>query len=118
MEDEMMNHFVILHPYPTYDQMIKKIQEVPNVLTALDMFAEYGEPNHEWCKTIYENPSDESKIIEMGKKIYTRGGEQAMLWNHKVLSCMSPLACSTNPVIGSHAAWVGHCWNGIGGWTA
>ena len=52
----------------------------------LDMFVEYGEINHEHCKTIYENPNNEDLIIEMVANIHNRGGVTALYNNLKVLN--------------------------------
>ena len=63
------------------------------------MYAEYGLLNHIWCKKIYENPIDKELIIEMGKKIFERGGIQALTMNHNVIKYVSPYWQSTNSII-------------------
>ena len=82
LEEELIEEYVKSSPYPQYEDIIKILYYN---LTFLDMYAEYGELNHTWCKTIYNNPNNKKLIVEMGKNIYNRGGMQALVQNHQVL---------------------------------
>ena len=83
LEEELIEEYVKSSPYPQYEDIIKIFDG--NISRFLDMYAEYGEPNHTWCKTIYDNPNNKNLIVEMGKNIYNRGGMQALVQNHQVL---------------------------------
>jgi hypothetical protein len=79
-----MDEFVKENPYPTYREMLKKLDH------HIELSSEYGKFQHEWCKTIYENPSDKDLIVETATKIYRLGGIQALMSNHTILSYFSP----------------------------
>ena len=96
VENELLREYVIANPYPEFNEISSILKEN---IDFLDMYAEYGLPNHNWCKIIYENPIDKELIIEMGKKIYERGGIQALTMNHSVIKYISPYWQSTNMVI-------------------
>lgn len=83
-KDEAIKQFVILNPYPSFDEMSKNIER------RIDLEAEYGVSNHAWCKTIYDNPTNENLIVETGKAIYRMGGMQALSKNLEVIQCYSP----------------------------
>ena len=38
----------------------------------VDLFAEYGPKNYDWCKIIYENSTNKELIVEMGKAFVRR----------------------------------------------
>jgi len=84
VDEDLIKEYVKVNPYPEYETMLEKIKH------NIDLEMEYGELNHEFCKVIYENPNDENLIIEMGKKIYKRGGIQALLMNFNVIKYYSP----------------------------
>ena len=90
IENKMMEYYVKLNPYPSYDEMIEKI------IDKLDLYAEYGEFNHICCKIIYENPTNKDLIIKMGKKIYCRGGMTALQANCYTITNFSPFYKSTD----------------------
>ena len=73
---------VLAYPYPDFETMTQKLT------SRIDIYAEYGELNHLCCKAIYENPTNPELIIDMGKKIYQRGGMQALVMNFYVLQSM------------------------------
>jgi hypothetical protein len=79
-----MDKFVKENPYPTYKEMMNKLDN------HMDLFSEYGKMQHNWCKTIYENPTNKDIIIETGKKIYRLGGMQALVSNNTILKYFSP----------------------------
>ena len=47
----------------------------------LDMFAEYGEQNHQWIKEMYENIMKEELVKQNGNSINERGGMTTMHCN-------------------------------------
>jgi hypothetical protein len=79
-----MDQFVKENPYPTYKEMLLKLDN------NMDLFSEYGKMQHVWCKTIYENPTNKTLIVETGKKIYRLGGMQALVSINTVLKYFSP----------------------------
>ena len=64
------NKFIKDNPFPSYDFIVNDI-----ILKnkEYDQFAEYGTPNHEWMKEIYENIFDDDIVKNNGKSIYDRG---------------------------------------------
>lgn len=92
-DEEAIKRFVQTNPYPSYEEMMERID------CRIDLFAEYGPKNHDWCKTIYENPTNQKLIVEMGKAIYMMGGLQALSKNHEVIKYYSPYWSSSNPEI-------------------
>ena len=83
-DDEVIKRFVQSNPYPSYEEMMERID------SRIDLFAEYGPKNHDWCKIIYENPTNKELIVEMGKAIYKMGGMQALFKNHEIIKYFSP----------------------------
>ena len=83
-EAASIKKFVQTNPYPSYEEMMERID------CRLDLFAEYGTQNHEWCKIIYENPTNKELIVKVGKAIYKMGGTQALSKNHEIIKCFSP----------------------------
>lgn len=99
-EEKIIDEYVNTHPYPEYGDMLQKIEK------HIELYAEYGELNHNWCKIIYENPNNTELIIETGKKIYNHGGLQALTMNYDVIKYFSPYWQSKNSVIQSQCAMV------------
>jgi hypothetical protein len=93
LEDEVIIEFVKVTPYPSYEEMLEKLDK------HIGLWCEYGKQHHICCKTIYENPTNKNLIIEMGKKIYKMGGMQALSANHTIIKCFSPYWDSTNIII-------------------
>ena len=83
-DDDAVKRFVILNPYPSYEDMLQKIDR------RIDLEAEYGTQNHIWCKTIYDNPTNKNLVVETGKAIFTSGGKQALTKNLEIIKCYSP----------------------------
>ena len=78
-EQVVVDEFIKRHKYPTFKQVL-------NILSKdLHIYAEYGEPNHEWMKKIWSNIHDRDRAIVVGKLIDNRGGFQAMTNNHAAL---------------------------------
>ena len=74
------------NPYPSYKQVIdiiKNDRAIEGIY--LDVFAEYGQQNHQWVKEIYENIMEEELVKQNGNCINERGGMTAMQFNHYTL---------------------------------
>ena len=84
-EERQYIEHVKANAYPSYKAMAKAI--VPH----LELYADYGEINHELCKLIYENMLDMHIVHKAAKKIYGRGGLQALQANYTVLKYFSPI---------------------------
>ena len=72
--------------YPSYEQVIdiiKADRAIEGIY--LDVFAEYGEQNHQWIKEIYENIMKEELVKQNGNSINERGGMTAMQFNYYTL---------------------------------
>ena len=93
VEDELIAEFVKTMPYPNYEEMLEKLDN------NIELWSEYGEQHHIYCKLIYENPTNKNLIIEMGKKIYEMGGIQALSASHTIIKYFSPYWNSTNIII-------------------
>ena len=65
-DDNAIIRFVQTNPYPSYKKMIERID------CHVDLFAEYGPKNYDWCKIIYENSTNKELIVEMGKAFVRR----------------------------------------------
>ena len=95
VEDEMIIEFVKVTPYPNYEKMLEKLKK------DITLWSEYGEQQHICCKIIYENPINKNLIIEMGKKIYEKGGLQSLSACYYIIKYFSPYSNSTNIIIKS-----------------
>ena len=67
------------HKYPSYDEVCKLIEKDMN------LWAEYGEYNHECMETIFNNYKTKSVVKEMGEVINKNGGFQTMQSNFYTL---------------------------------
>ena len=105
VENELIKQYVKVYPYPEFKEISNILH---NNIDFIDMYAEYGLPNHICCKIIYENPTDKELIIEMGKKIFERGGIQALTMNHNVIKYVSPYWKSTNNSIKGQGSNIEH----------
>ena len=106
-EDDIIKSFVTSTPYPSYQEMMDYLKN------NIELGCEYGEMNHNLCKTIYENPTNKELIVEMGKKIYERGGIQALSANYTILKYFSPYCRSTNIVIKSQVSMIEHFFQSV-----
>jgi hypothetical protein len=106
-EDKILTEFVNKMPYPEYKKLLDTLNH--NVILSCP----YSYDFHTWCQTIYENPTDEKLIVEMGKKIYKKGGLQALKQSHSILSYFSPYMASTDTVIRSQSIMIGKYFHGV-----
>ena len=67
------------YEYPDYEDVEKMIENM------IELWAEYGEENHECMKAIWNTIVDRDLIQTMGEKINKRGGFQAMQANDYTL---------------------------------
>ena len=81
-ENRQIRMFIRKNPYPSYNFIIKEL-----ILKnkEFDQFSEYGEPNHECMKEIYENILNDEIIKDNGKAIYERGGFYTLQCNYHTL---------------------------------
>tara|TARA_B100001094_G_C18127971_1_gene770559 strand:- start:551 stop:922 length:372 start_codon:yes stop_codon:yes gene_type:complete len=102
LEQEQLMTFVKKHPYPSFEDVCGELD--------YQSFAEYGTVNHELCKRIYENSTNDKIILEAGKQIYARGGITALRENHYVLQRFynHPDGC-----IRSHPKWIEIVWQDV-----
>ena len=110
-EEKIIEDFVKWNPYPNYQYIIGKLESDNKFL---DMFAEYGELNHEFCKTIYENPNNEELIIEMGRNIDSRGGKWALFNNIRVLRLVFNENHMNHFVVKGYARIIEEIWSKVG----
>ena len=109
-----MQEYIESHPYPSYDEMIARIDEHPTL--SLQMYAEYGEVNHNYLKQIYESNFDVKLTRDRGRDIYARGGLQAMIMNCAAFSYVGPfVGCTDDATRYSGTKLIEIHWNGIGG---
>lgn len=81
-ERKKIEKFIKDNPYPKYNDVIEIIKEDKDFL---DMFAEYGTPNHQWMKEIYENIFDKEIVKRNGEMINDRGNLYTMQMNFYTL---------------------------------
>jgi len=81
-EEEDTRRAVAGHPYPAFKTMQERLK--PH----LELWAEYGEANHVLCKIIYDNCTDEDRVVDSGKRIFHRGGFKALQANYYVISAV------------------------------
>ena len=79
---QKMKNFIIQNPYPKYGDVIKIIRKTDEFIYK---DAEYGTPNHEWMKEIYENILDKEIVKKNGEMINRRGDKQTMVMNYYTL---------------------------------
>ena len=106
-EQLMIQRYLDTHPPMSYAEVNSKMQEfVRNGdasyrMIVLGWMAEYGEWNHDICVEIRANIWDYEKTMELGQRIYDRGGFTALQANFYVMKnflCGEPplkYQCST-----------------------
>ncbi len=90
-ESYLLYEFVKSNPY-------QKDYDIMSAILPLQLDAEYGLANHEWCKTIYENMGNSQLINDIINKIFKCGGKQALNANLIILLDYSPLKTSENNI--------------------
>ena len=80
---EKMKKFIQNNPYPKYEKVIDIIKN-DEILKSdfIQMFSEYGKPNHKWMKEIYKNILDKKLVNKQGEMIYERGSFLTMQMNY------------------------------------
>ena len=114
-------NFVIKNSYPKYKDVLQIIRKQED---RFDMFAEYGELNHEWMKEIYENALDKDIVKANGEKINERGDKEAMVWNYYTLLAvvnhlLKKSGMKNEDVMFIHYNFrklVSGYWDGVGDW--
>jgi len=108
--EEKVELFTSWYPYPTLEDMEEKLEN------NLELEAEYGEKNHEWCERLYYGILDEDIIYEVGKEIYEWGGTRAMAANYETLVRFSPFWESVDEDVRPFCRRIQIFWEGIGDW--
>lgn len=103
--------------FPTFKEAAERILKSKHRL-AMMIWAEFGEPNYEWLKTIYESGFDKKVTKEMGEYIYQRGGMQAMQMNFYAMMLVSPTSQANVTCIRFAYKSLEWYWDGIGQWRA
>jgi hypothetical protein len=79
----------------------------------IELYAEYGEFNHEMLALCYENILNKDACHRFGMMIAKRGGLQALQANFYAFKCFGAFAESSNSVIRSVGSLLEQHWNGI-----
>ncbi len=106
-EEELVRNYIKTHPWPSYKTMLKRVEK------RMELWAEYGEPNHAALKICYDNIFDKEACRKAGQAIADRGGFQAMFANFYAFSGFGPFAESDNPVVRYMGRLLEHRWDGI-----
>ena len=80
---EKLRKFVRNNPYPSYNFVANEL--ILKQEKNFDQFSEYGTPNHDWIKEIYENLFDDEIVKKNGQYIYERGDTKTLHHNHQTL---------------------------------
>ena len=131
---KIIKKFIKKNPYPEYNDVIKMLTKNFNeyrerddnvyAIHYLNLFNEYGQPNHEWMKEIYENIMNEKLIKTNGEKIYNRGGALVMQSNYyTVIEILKDIFENKNmthdervEILYPIKTQISECWHGIGEW--
>lgn len=108
MSDNDVKKYIRSNPFPSYDEMIKRIGN------NMEVYAEYGMVNHNSLKKIYESFMDEKIAKQEGMKLYNRGGTQALQMNCTAFMYFGPFSTSHNSDIKFAGKTLEFAWDGIG----
>ena len=128
-------NFIRKNPYPKYDDVVKMLMKNFNeyrqsdydkdfAIHYLNLYSEYGTPNHDWMKEIYENIMNEDIIKANGEYIYNRGGALVMQSNYYTLiEILKDMFQTKNmeqekrlKLLYCIKEQVSKCWDGVGEW--
>ena len=131
---KIIKKFIKNNPYPEYNDIVKMLTKNFNeyrksddkvfAIHYLNLFNEYGQPNHEWMKEIYENIMNEKIIKANGEKIYKRGGALVMQSNYyTIVEILKDMFENKNmkhdervEILYPIKEKISECWHGIGEW--
>ena len=131
---KIVKKFIKKNPYPEYNDVVKMLMKNFNeyresddkefAIHYLNLFSEYGQPDHEWMKEIYENIMDEKLIKTNGEKIYNRGGALVMQSNYyTIIEILKDMFENKNmkhdervEILYPIKEQISDCWNGVGEW--
>lgn len=91
IEEKLLKSHIKTFPYPSYQQMIRQMKNHP---LYYDLYAEYGQMNHNALKKIYESEMDPEVAKKLGNLIYARGGTHALQMNCTVFMSVGPFTTS------------------------
>ena len=131
---KIVKKFIQNNRYPEYNDIVKMLKKNFNkyresddkefAIHYLNLFSEYGQPNHEWMKEIYENIMNRKLIKTNGEKIYNRGGALVMQSNYytliEILKDMFEDKGMKHDerveILYPIKEKISECWNGVGEW--
>lgn len=106
-EQQLIRDYIKTHPWPSYKAMCKRLEK------RVELWAEYGEPNHMALKLCYENILDKEVCRKAGEFIAKRGGLETMRANYYAFSCFGPFSESSNRAVSYAGNLLEHRWDGI-----
>ena len=106
----MMQEYVAKNPWPTKDEMEERFKASPQ---AMQLWAEYGETNHEALKEIYESAIDKDVARKWGEILAERGGVRALQYNCMAFIYYGQLSLSPNQILRANARLLEFAWSGI-----
>ena len=80
---EVLRKFVKNNPNPSYNIVANEL--ILKQEKDFDQFSEYGTPNHNWLKEIYENLFDNEIVKRNDKHISERGDTKTLQHNYQSL---------------------------------
>lgn len=113
-----MDSFIAFNPYPSYKEMLNKIEKHPDTSISIAMWCEYGKPHHMLLKEVYESGMNKEIIRKAGEAIYKLGGMRAMQMNYYAFMHCSPFRHSENENIVFAYKDLEYGWDGIGDWVS
>jgi hypothetical protein len=111
-ENQLLQEHIKNNTFPSYKEMLIRMKQHPYYM---EMYAEYGERNHDALKQIYESGMDINVAKKLGNEIYLRGGTWALQMNCTAFMYCGPFINSQY----SHVRYNGgktleYAWDGIG----
>lgn len=112
-----MESFVAIHPFPTYKEMQKAIEQHPDVAMSMAMWAECGKAHYTVLKAAYESAMDPAVIRQAGQAIHDLGGFRAMQMNFYVFFHFSPFRYAKDQDLFYAYKSLESEWQGVGDWV-
>ena len=131
---KIVKKFIQNNTYPEYNDIVKMLTKKFNeyresddkefAIHYLNLFSEYGQPNHELMKEIYENIMNKKIIRTNGEKIYNRGGALVMQSNYyTIIEILKDMFEDKDmkhderiEILYPIKEQISECWHGVGEW--
>ena len=128
---KFVKKFIKKNPYNEYNDVVKMLKKKFNeyresddkefAIHYLNLFSDYGTPNHEWMKEIYENIMKEKLTKTNGEKIYKRGGAFVMQSNYyTIIEILKDMFENTDmkhdepiEILYAIKEQINDCWDGV-----